>query len=78
MGGCTWLNSRGGPHLYINCVYREANCDVILFDQNTNPEDNPQAAESVQNIELKGKKNRKKLSGHLSKVYALQWNEDSR
>ena len=57
---------------------REANCDVILFDQNTNPEDNPQAGENVGHIELKPKKNRKKLSGHLSKVYALQWNEDSR
>ena len=57
---------------------REANCDVILFDQNTNPEDNPQAGENVGHIELKQKKNRKKLSGHLSKVYALQWKEDSR
>jgi len=47
---------------------REANCDVILFD----------AGENVDHIELKLKKNRKKLSGHLSKVYALQWNEDSR
>ena len=58
---------------------REANCDVILFDQNTN---NPQAGENVGHIGddqgLKPKKNRKKLSGHLSKVYALQWKEDSR
>ena len=53
---------------------REANRDVILFD----PEDNHQAGENVEPIELKPKKNRKKLSGHLSKVYALQWNEDSR
>ena len=54
---------------------REANCDVILFDQNTN---DPQAGENVEHIELKPKKNRKKLSGHMSKVYALQWSEDSR
>ena len=38
----------------------------------------PQTGENVEHIELKPKKNRKKLSGHLSKVYALQWNEDSR
>ena len=63
---------------------REANCDVVLFDhdQNTNPENKPQAGENVGHIGddqgLKPKKNRKKLSGHLSKVYALQWKEDSR
>lgn len=49
---------------------REANSDVILFDH--------QAGENVEHIELKPKKNRKKLSGHMSKVYALQWSEDSR
>ena len=48
-------------------------------DENGFPVDStPQAGENVEHIELKPKKNRKKLSGHLSKVYALQWNEDSR
>lgn len=61
---------------------REANCDAILFapkDENGFPVNGPpQTGENVEHIELKPKKNRKKLSGHLSKVYALQWNEDSR
>jgi len=57
---------------------REANCDVILFNHSAFNTDEPQAASNIADIELNQKKNRKKLSGHLSKVYALQWNDDSR